>query len=264
MSNRAWCAMIAVALLCSLAFPVAAAADVLPAKVLMVLTSVARIPGTERETGFWAEEFVVPCETFEKAGLEVVTASVSGGLAPVDQASLNPATIGKEQAASYTRALESRRALLQTRPLGEVKAADYAAVFVVGGHGVMWDLADSADLHRIAREALETGRVLSAVCHGPSALVNARARNGAPLLRFRNVTGFSNAEEAAAQMTAVVPFSLQDRLSGATGGRYRCAAPWQSNVVESGRLITGQNPASSRATADAVVRLVKLLGARPR
>lgn len=257
-------AWIALALLGSLSLQAVAVACELPPRVLVVLTGVARVPGTDRETGFWAEEFVVPCDVFRKAGLEVVTATVSGGLPPVDQASLNPATIGQEQASAYSKALEALQPLLRSAPLREVNVDDYAAVFVVGGHGVMWDLADSADMHRVAREALEKGRVLSAVCHGPSALVKARSANGSPLLRFRQVTGFSNAEEQAAQMASIVPFSLQDRLDQASNGRYESGPAWQSKVVEHGRLITGQNPASSAATAEAVVRLVELLRSRKR
>jgi len=223
-------------------------------RIAMILTNVDRIPGTARETGFWAEEFVVPCQLFQRAGFKVVTASVKGGLPPVDPGSLDPKAIGEEMAGRMKAALGELRPVLESVPLSRLDPRDLVAVFVVGGHGVMWDLSVSPEMHRLAVAILDQGKVLSAVCHGPGAFARAKDPAGRWLVSGFQVTGFSAREEEAAGMTKVVPYCLEQALSEATGDRYTAGEPWQSHVVTGGNVITGQNPASSEATAKAVVR----------
>jgi len=231
-----------------------------PPQIVMILTNIDRIPGTDRETGFWAEEFVVPHELFRKAGFDVMVASIKGGMPPVDRASLDAAAVGDAAAARFKDYLERNRAALQSVPLQTVAPQDVAAVFVVGGHGVMFDLSSSQPMHVLARRTLRSGRVLAAVCHGPGALANAKDEHGEYLLHSRNVTGFSAREEELVGMSTLVPYCLEETLKKATGGKYEKAPePWQSHVVVDGNLVTGQNPASSEATAKAVIRMVEFM-----
>jgi putative intracellular protease/amidase len=232
-----------------------------PGRILMVLTSVDRVPGTSRPTGYWAEELVVPCERFEAAGYEVVTCSPRGGIPPVDPASLDPKAVGEDASRRYSTFLEKSKSLLQSRPLRDVQPTAYDAIFVVGGHGVMWDLTESRDMQALVRKAYAAGRVVSAVCHGPGALVRVKLDTGEPLLRGHRVTGFSAREEELAGMAPVVPYSLQAELEKASGGRYEAAAPWQIRSVVSQSIVTGQNPASSGETARQVLRLLAVRSA---
>lgn len=224
--------------------------------ILMVLTGVGHIPGTDHETGFWAEEFVAPYQAFRKAGYKVIVASPEGGFAPVDPRSIDSANVGGEQARELRLALDRARSALKTVALRSVRLDRVAAVFVVGGHGVMWDLTDSADMQKIARQLYENGRVIAAVCHGPGALVRARLSDGRPLLEGKRVTGFSAREEEIAGMDKIVPYCLEVEMKNASGNRYECGEPWKSFVTVDGRLVTGQNPASSADTARAVLELL--------
>ncbi len=179
-------------------------------------------------------------------------ASPGGGAAPYD-----PKSLGEEaqRPASVKRFLEDEEALSQVRatlPLAEVQAEAWDAIFLCGGHGAMWDLPVDARLGKVLGAAFDAGRVVSAVCHGPAGLVGARARDGKPIVAGRRLTAFSNEEEAAIQLTGVVPFLLQSRLTE-LGGRFESAAPWQPHAVRDGNLVTGQNPQSSARVAALVL-----------
>ncbi|MDA7087305.1 type 1 glutamine amidotransferase domain-containing protein [Pseudomonas sp. SA3-5] len=223
-------------------------------KILMVLTSHEQLGNTGKKTGFWLEEFAAPYYVFKDAGAELTLASPKGGQPPLDPKS--------DEADAQTPATERFRgdpdaqaALANTRKLADIRADDYDAVFYPGGHGPLWDLAE--DAHSIALiEALHgAGKPVSAVCHAPGIFRHTKGADGQPLVKGKRVTGFSNSEEAAVQLTDVVPFLVEDMLQ-ANGGQYSKAGDWQSYVVTDGLLLTGQNPASSEDTAKALLALL--------
>jgi putative intracellular protease/amidase len=222
-------------------------------KILMVLTSHDKLGNTGAKTGFWLEEFAAPYYTFLDAGAEVTLASPKGGQPPLDPKSDTP-----EGQTDFTRRFKNDPAaqavLADTRKLADVKARDYDTVFYPGGHGPMWDLAE--DRHSIALiEAFyNAGKPVAAVCHAPGVLRHVKF-DGQPIVRGKRVTGFTNSEEAAVQLTDVVPFLVEDELKQ-LGGRYEKAADWASFVITDGKLVTGQNPASSEAGAAALLKLV--------
>ncbi|HET6578769.1 MAG TPA: type 1 glutamine amidotransferase domain-containing protein [Gemmatimonadales bacterium] len=221
------------------------------AKVLMVLTSHDRLGDTGQPTGFWLEEFAAPYYVLKDAGADITLASPKGGAPPVDPKSDDP----KAQTPAMERFRkdpEAQRALANTVKLSTVSAGDYDAVFYPGGHGPLWDLAEDRDSIALVERLYAAGKPVAAVCHGPAVLRHAKAPDGTPLVRGKAVTGFANSEEAAAGLTNVVPFQVEDALK-ANGGRYSKAADWADHAVVDGNLITGQNPASSESTARALL-----------
>ena len=221
-------------------------------KILIVVTSHDRLGDTGAKTGFWLEELAAPYYVFKDAGAEVVLASPAGGQPPLDPKSDDPAS----QTAAITRFKdddEAQRALAATLKLADAAAADYDAVFYPGGHGPLWDLAEDAASIALIETMHAAGKPVAAVCHGPCVLRRAKTPDGAPLVRARAVTGFSNSEEAAAGLSDVVPFLVEDDLKD-NGGDYSKADDWQPHVAAAGNLITGQNPASSAPVAHEVLR----------
>lgn len=223
-------------------------------KILLVLTSHDQLGDTGQKTGFWLEEFASPYYLFKDAGAQLTLASPKGGQPPLDPKS--------DDADAQTPATErfkadpaAQQVLANTVPLSQVKADDFDAVFYPGGHGPLWDLAE--DRHSIAliERFHAQNKPVAAVCHAPGVLRHVKAANGQPLVSGKKVTGFSNSEEAAVQLTEVVPFLVQDMLI-VNGGHYSSVNDWQSHVKVDGLLITGQNPASSDATAAALMTLL--------
>ncbi|MBC2664595.1 type 1 glutamine amidotransferase domain-containing protein [Novosphingobium flavum] len=223
-------------------------------KILMVLTSHDSLGETGEKTGYWFEEFAAPYYTFKDNGAEIVLASPKGGQPPRDPKSDAP-DAQSEATERFTADAEGQAALAATLPLGEVDVAAFDAVFYPGGHGPLWDLAESAPSIALIETALGAGKPVGLVCHGPAALRRTRAADGEPLVKGRRVTGFSNSEEAIAGLTAVVPFSIEDEFK-ALGGLYEKGEDWSVHAVVDGQLVTGQNPASSVATAEAVLALL--------
>ncbi len=223
-------------------------------KILMVLTSHDQLGNTGHKTGFWLEEFAAPYYVFKDAGAEVTLASPMGGQPPLD-----PKSDAPESQTAATKRFgndnEAQKALANTLKLADVNAADYDAVFYPGGHGPLWDLAEDANSIRLIENFFAADKPVGAVCHAPAVLRHTRDANGQPLVKGKQVSGFSNAEEAAVGLTDIVPFLVEDMLA-ANGGRYSKAADWQSHVVKDGKLVTGQNPASSEAAAHAVLELL--------
>lgn len=220
-------------------------------KILMVLTSHGQLGNTGKPTGLWLEELATPYYVFTNAGAEVTLASPAGGRAPVDP--------GSEQSDKQTEATRrfhadsaAMQALENTHKLGDIDPAAFDAVFYAGGHGPLWDLAGNDDSLRLVERMYASGKPVAAVCHGVAALRDARGPFGLPLVRGKDVTGFSDSEERAAGLAEAVPFLVEEALKEA-GGNYSKAADWQSHVVTSGNLITGQNPASSADAAKAVL-----------
>ena len=226
-------------------------------KVLMVLTSHDRLGNTGQKTGFWLEEFVTPYYILKDAGLDVTLASPKGGQPPLDPKSDDP---GSETQAMrrFKGDNEVQAALANTIPLSDISPDEYDAVFYPGGHGPLWDLSEDRDSIGLIETMYAAGKPVGAVCHGPAAFRQAKAPDGSPLVQGKSVTGFSNSEEAAAGLTDVVPFLVEEMLKQ-NGGDYSKAADWQPHAVTAGNLITGQNPASSEPTAKAM--LAQLAGA---
>ncbi|MCA9645280.1 MAG: type 1 glutamine amidotransferase domain-containing protein, partial [Myxococcales bacterium] len=219
---------------------------------LMVLTSHAQLAETGKPTGFWLEELAAPYMAFADAGVEITLASPAGGKPPVDPGS---ATSKAESVARFLGDQVAMGKLEKTLKLSEVDPS-YDAVFVVGGHGVMWDLAQNASLAKLLASTADAGNVVAAVCHGPAALVPVTLGSGRSIVDGKRVTGFSNEEEDAVGLTDVVPFALESKLVE-LGGKYERKGKWESFAVRDGLLVTGQNPASSEAVAKAVLGVLK-------
>ena len=220
-------------------------------KILMVLTSHDALGDTGRKTGFWLEELAAPYYAFKDAGAEVTLASPAGGQPPLDPKSDAP-DAQTAATARFRADRDAQAALASTRRLADVAAGDFVAVFYPGGHGPLWDLAEDARSIALIEAFHRAGKPVAAVCHAPGVLRHAREADGRPLVQGRRVTGFANSEEAAVQLTDVVPFLVEDMLDVA-GGLYSKAADWQPYVVQDGLLITGQNPASSEPAAKALL-----------
>ena len=222
-------------------------------KVLMVLTSHDQLGDTGRKTGFWLEEFAAPYYVFKDAGAELVLASPAGGQPPLDPVSDAP-DAQTEQTRRFAADPAAQQALANTVKLDSVNAADFDTVFYPGGHGPLWDLAESPTSIALIEAFERAGKPIGFVCHAPGALRHVKAVNGEPLVKGRRVTGFSNSEEAAVGLTEVVPFLIEDEFNK-LGGHYQKGADWSSFVLEDGLLITGQNPASSADVANALLKL---------
>lgn len=223
-------------------------------KVLFVLTSHDRLGDTGRKTGFWLEEFAAPYYVFQDAGAEITLASPLGGQPPLDPKSDEPdaQTAATER---FRKDPKAQAALAATTPLAQVKADDFDAVFYPGGHGPLWDLANDATSIALLEAFERAGKPLGLVCHAPGALIQVKAVNGQPLVAGRRVTGFTNSEEDAVGLTAVVPFLIEDVFTR-LGGDYHKGPDWQVHVEVDGRLVTGQNPASSEAVAEALLSML--------
>ena len=217
-------------------------------RVLMVLTSHDQLGDTGEKTGFWLEEFAAPYYHLLDAGAEITLASPAGGQPPLDPKSSAPdaQTAATER---FNADVTAQAALAATVPLAGVQAGDFDGVFYPGGHGPLWDLAVDASSIALIQAFVAQGKPVAAVCHAPAVLVNVKTGAGEALVAGRQVTGFTNSEEAAVGLTDVVPFLLEDSLRQ-LGGDYSAADDWQPHAVVDGLLITGQNPASSELVAE--------------
>ena len=222
-------------------------------KILMVLTSHDQLGNTGRKTGFWLEEFAAPYFVFRDAGMQLTLASPKGGQPPIDPKSDLPE--GQTPAmARFKQDKAAQEALAHTAKLSDMRSEDFDTIFYVGGHGPMWDLVDNTDSIALIESFYNSGKVVAAVCHSPAVFHRVKS-NGVPMVKGKRVTGFTNGEEEAVHLTTVVPFLVEDELKR-VGGLYEKAADWESFAITDGRVITGQNPASSTAAAQALVTLV--------
>jgi putative intracellular protease/amidase len=222
-------------------------------KILMVLTSHDQLGDTGRKTGFWLEEFAAPYYVFRDAGVDLTLASPKGGQPPIDPKSDLP----ENQTPAMTRFKQDKvaqQALAHTVKLADMKAKDFDAIFYSGGHGPMWDLVDNPVSIALIESFYNSDKPVAAVCHAPGVLHRVTYK-GAPIVKGKRVTGFANSEEEAVHLTKVVPFLVEDELKK-LGGIYEKGPDWKSFVVVDGRLITGQNPASSTAGARALLDLL--------
>nr|WP_312971107.1 type 1 glutamine amidotransferase domain-containing protein [Pseudomonas sp.] len=224
-------------------------------KVLMVLTSHDQLGNTGAKTGFWLEEFAAPYYVFKDAGADIVLASPAGGQPPLDPKSDAP-DAQTDATRRFKADSEAQRQLASTVKLASVNQQDFDTVFYPGGHGPLWDLAESRDSIALIEAFERAGKPIGFVCHAPGALRHVKAADGSPLIKGRRVTGFSNSEEAGVQLTDVVPFLIEDEFQK-LGGQYEMGEDWGSFVIEDGKLVTGQNPASSEAAAEALLAQLK-------
>ena len=224
-------------------------------KILMVLTSHDELGDTGKKTGFWLEEFAAPYYVLKDAGHEIALASPAGGKPPLDPKSDEP-DAQTDATKRFKDDAEAQAQLASTHKLADVDVAQFDGVFYPGGHGPLWDLAESEVSKALIEQALEAGKPVALVCHAPAVLKNVTAPGGEPIVKGRKVTGFTNQEEEAVGLTDVVPFLLEDVLieQGATFSKQGVFAPY---VVEDGLLITGQNPPSSEPAAE---KLLEALG----
>jgi len=222
-------------------------------RILMVLTSHDQLGNTGRKTGFWLEEFAAPYFVFMDAGVDLTLASPKGGQPPIDPKSDLPENQTPAMS-RFKKDKEAQNTLARTHKLADMKSQDFDTIFYVGGHGPMWDLVDNPDSIALIESFYNSGKPVAAVCHSP-AVFHRVMYNGAPLVKGKRVTGFTNGEEASVQLTKVVPFLVEDELKR-IGGLYEKAGDWESFAVVDGRVVTGQNPASSTAAAQTLMKLL--------
>jgi len=222
-------------------------------KIVMVLTSHDQLGNTGRKTGFWLEEFAAPYFVFRDAGVQLTLASPKGGQPPIDPKSDEP----ENQTDAMTRFKKdntAQEALANTVKLSSVKEQDFDTVFYPGGHGPMWDLAEDPVSIALLESFYNSGKPIALVCHSPGVLRHVTYKNE-PLVKGKHVTGFTNGEEEAVQLTHVVPFLVEDELLQ-LGAIFEKKANWQPFSIVDGRLVTGQNPASSTSTAQTLLKLM--------
>lgn len=222
-------------------------------KILMVLTSHDQLGNTGRKTGIWLEEFAAPYFVFRDAGVQLTLASPNGGLPPIDPKSDQPSNQTPAQI-RYKQDAAAQKAFASTLRLADMKADDYDTVFYPGGHGPMWDLAESPESIALLEAFYSSGKPIALVCHSPGVLRHVKYK-GAPLVKGMHVTGFTNGEEEEVQLTKVVPFLVEDELLR-LGAIFEKMANWQPFAVTDGRLITGQNPPSSTVAAQALMNVM--------
>ena len=224
-------------------------------KVLFVLTSHDELGDTGNKTGFWIEEFASPYYKLLDKGVDITVATPRGGKAPID-----PNSDTEDNQTEATRRFHKDKAtqkvINNTKVLSDMKAEDFDAVFYPGGHGPLWDLSQDRDSISLIESFNEANKPIGFVCHAPAALKNVKTSDGEPLVKGRKVTGFTNSEEEAVQLTEVVPFLVEDMLKE-NGGIYSKAGDWEEHVLVDGNLVTGQNPASSGLVAEKLFEMLK-------
>ncbi|MBC7423866.1 MAG: type 1 glutamine amidotransferase domain-containing protein [Ferruginibacter sp.] len=223
-------------------------------KVLFVLTSHDKLGDTGEKTGFWIEEFAAPYYTLIDNGVEITIASPKGGQPPIDPKSDVPAA-STPATERFKKDIETQQKLAHTIMLSVIKETDYDAIFYPGGHGPLWDLSSDTDSIHLIESFYRNNKPVAAVCHAPAVFRYTKNTLGKPLVDGKKVTGFTNEEEDAVQLTSIVPFLVEDMLKQ-NGGEYSKVANWQPYAVQDGLLITGQNPASSELVAEKLLQLL--------
>ena len=224
-------------------------------KVLFVLTSHDKLGDTGEKTGFWIEEFAAPYYLLKDKGAQITLTSPMGGQPPIDPKSdtsdsQTPAT------ERFHKDDETKEVLSKTVKLENINQADYDAVFYPGGHGPLWDLAEDKNSIALIEDFIKNDKIVAAVCHAPAIFKHTKNTDGTPLVNGKKVTGFTNTEEDAVQLTSIVPFLVEDMLKE-NGGIYSKGDDWTPYALEDGLLITGQNPASSELVAEHLLNMLK-------
>jgi putative intracellular protease/amidase len=221
-------------------------------KVLFVLTSHEDLGNTGHKTGFWIEEFASPYYLLKDKGVKITIASPKGGQPPIDPKSASP-DFATPATKRFYADKETQEVLAKTVKLESVNQADYDAVFYPGGHGPLWDLAEDKNSIALIEAFYANNKPVAAVCHAPAVFKHTKNADGTPLVKGKKVTGFTNSEEEAVQLTSIVPFLVEDMLQK-NGGKYSKGQDWNPYAVEDGLLITGQNPASSELVAEMLLK----------
>ena len=220
--------------------------------ILFIVTSHSMMGNTGKPTGVWMEELTTPYYEFVDAGYDVDIASIQGGVIPVDPRSKKDIGKNPQSVDRFLQDEKAMKAIQSTLPINEIDATPYLAVFLPGGHGTMFDLPDNEPLSKIISATLDDRRIVAAVCHGPAGLVSATFTDGTPVVKDKRVTAFTNAEEEAAGLTNEMPFLLETRLRD-LGANVVTVPNFEPHAIADENLITGQNPASSKAVADLVI-----------
>jgi putative intracellular protease/amidase len=224
-------------------------------KILIVLTSHSQLGETDEKTGFWIDEFATPYYVLVDAGATITIASPAGGQPPVDPKSEAEDAQSLATQRFYTD-FDAIDKVANSHRLSDVKASGFDAVFYPGGHGPLWDLATDKTSIQLIEDFYNTQKPIAFVCHAPAALVNVKTENGQPLVKGKTVTGFSDTEEEAVGLTKVVPFLLEQELKK-LGAHYTKGKNWGSFAQQDGLLITGQNPGSSEAVAELLLKTLQ-------
>lgn len=224
-------------------------------KVLIVLTSHSQMGDTGHKTGFWVEEFANPYYTLVDQGVDITIATPKGGAAPIDPTSNLPQN-ATEDTERFNKDEAVQKMIKETMALADINFEDYDAVFYPGGHGPLWDLAEDKTSAKLIQDFYAANKPVAFVCHAPAALRHVKDANGEFLVKGKKVTGFTNEEEEAVQLTKVVPFLVEDMLKK-NGGIYSRGKNWEAYAVQDGNLITGQNPASSAIVAELLLKTLK-------
>jgi putative intracellular protease/amidase len=224
-------------------------------KILFVLTSHDKLGDTGNKTGFWVEEFANPYYTLLDKGASITLATPKGGAAPIDPSSASP-DAATAATARFDKDTIAQGLIANTTVLADINPDDFDAVFYPGGHGPLWDLANDATSIALIEKFNRQEKPIAFVCHAPAALKSVKNADGTPLVKGKKVTGFTNTEEAAVQLTNIVPFLVEDMLIE-NGGIYSKKEDWAAYALQDGNLITGQNPASSELVAEKLLESIK-------
>ncbi|MBN2598153.1 type 1 glutamine amidotransferase domain-containing protein [Labilibaculum sp.] len=224
-------------------------------KILFVLTSHSQMGDTGHKTGFWVEEFANPYYTLVDQGVDITIATPKGGVAPIDPTSSLPQN-ATEDTKRFNQDEAVQKKINETIALADINFEDYDAVFYPGGHGPLWDLAEDATSAKLIQDFDAAKKPIAFVCHAPAALRHVKNAQGEFLVKGKKVTGFTNEEEEAVQLTKVVPFLVEDMLKE-NGGIYSKGDNWAAYAVQDGNLITGQNPASSALVAEMLLKMLQ-------
>lgn len=217
-------------------------------KILFVVTSQDKLGNTGKQTGYYLSEVSHPWAILYKAGYEIDFVSPQGGKAPVDGFDLNDPTNK-----TFWENSEYKSKIENTLKPSDVTVTDYAAIYYAGGHGTMWDFPNNSELAKIASDIYENGGIVGAVCHGPSALINIKLKNGAYLIDGKRINSFTNAEEESIELQNIVPFMLETKLTE-RGAKFEKSGLWESHVTIDQRVVTGQNPQSAKGVGEAILK----------
>ncbi|WP_109435984.1 type 1 glutamine amidotransferase domain-containing protein [Aquimarina sp. AU119] len=220
--------------------------------VLFVLTSHEDLGNTGHKTGFWIEEFATPYYLLKDKGVKITITSPKGGQPPIDPKSAS-SDFETESTKRFASDKETQEILAKTVQLETVNHSDFDAVFYPGGHGPLWDLAEDKNSIALIESFYTSNKPVAAVCHAPAVFKHTKNTDGSSLVNGKKVTGFTNSEEEAVQLTSIVPFLVEDMLQK-NGGIYSKGQDWTPYAVEDGQLITGQNPASSELVAELLLQ----------
>jgi putative intracellular protease/amidase len=223
--------------------------------ILFVLTSHDKLGDTGNKTGFWVEEFANPYYTLLDKGASITIATPKGGAAPIDPSSASP-DAATAATIRFDKDTKAQALIATTKVLADINPVNFDAVFYPGGHGPLWDLANDAISIALIENFNRQEKPIAFVCHAPAALKNVKNADGTPLVKCKKVTGFTNTEEDAVQLTSIVPFLVEDMLTE-NGGIYSKKEDWAAYAIQDGHLITGQNPASSELVAEKLLESLK-------